>query len=381
MPRIATAASCAAILAASTLTPVVEAQQPPVARLQQVLDSMQAAGRGPGYTAAIVLRDGSVISLASGHADTALHQLMPPDARMLAGSVGKTFFAALALNLVAEGRLDLDAPVSRYLGDEPWFPRLPNANDITVRQLMQHTSGLVRYEFQPAFEHDLTAQPLKAWRPEEQLAYILDTKAPFAAGQGWEYSDTNYIVLAMIIEKVTGRTAYQEIDRRFLAPHQLTGTLPATSPALPGLVQGYAGPGNAFGGADAMVTDGRLAINPQFEWGGGGFVSTSSDLARWARLWYSGVAVPPAQLAEALKGVSAPMLGRGTQYGLGVIIHETPLGTAYGHSGFFPGYLTEMRYFPEGGFSVAVQANTSAQGAARPGQVLMRLAQVVKDGA
>ncbi len=381
MSPTSTVLSYAALLAGvSTAVPALAQQPATAARLQQVLDSIQAAGTAPGHTAAVVLADGTVITLASGQADTARREAMPRDARMLAGSVGKTFFAALALNLVAEGRLDLDAPISRYLGSEPWFSRLPNARDITVRQLLQHTSGLVRYEFEPAFTRDLTAAPLKAWKPEEQLAYILDTKAPFPAGQGWEYSDTNYIVLAMVLERVMGKTAYAEIERRFLKPHELRGTLPATSPRMPGLVQGYAGPGNPFGGTDAMITDGSLAINPQFEWAGGGYVSTSGDLARWARLWYTGVAVPQAQLAEAVKGVEAPMLGRGVTYGLGVIIRQTPLGVAYGHAGFFPGYMTEMRYFVDGGFAVAVQVNTSTQGVARPGQVAMRLAQVVKNG-
>ncbi len=381
MVRTAVVLTYAVLLAGVSAPSIGAAQQrPTAARLQQVLDSIQAASRAPGHTAAVVFEDGSVISLASGRADTARREPMPRDARMLAGSVGKTFFAALALNLVAEGRLDLDAPISRYLGTEPWFARLPNARDITVRQLMQHTSGLVRYEFEPAFERDLTADPLKVWQPEDQLRYIFDTKAPFPAGKGWEYSDTNYIVLAMILERVLGTTAYAEIDRRFLKPQGLGGTLPATSSRLPGLVQGNAGPGNPFGGVDAMITDGSFAINPQFEWAGGGFVSTSGDLARWARLWYTGVAVPSAQLAEAVKGVDAPMLGRGVTYGLGVIIRETPLGVAYGHAGFFPGYMTEMRYFVDGAFAVAVQVNTSAQGVARPGQVVMRLAEVVKNG-
>ena len=88
---------------------------------------------------------------------------------------------------------------------------------ITVRQLMNHTSGLVRYEFKEQFTKDLTANPDKVWRPEELVSYLLDEKAPFEAGKGWDYSDTNYIVLGMIIERVTGKKFYDEAQRRILS--------------------------------------------------------------------------------------------------------------------------------------------------------------------
>ena len=109
---------------------------------------------------------------------------MKPNDRMLAGSVGKTFAAATALQLVKEGKIGLDDRIEKYLGREPWFARLPNAKEITVRQLMNHTSGLVRYEFKDQFTKDLTANPEKVWKPAELIAYLLDEKPPFAAGQG-----------------------------------------------------------------------------------------------------------------------------------------------------------------------------------------------------
>src|SRR6185369_2154040 len=170
------------------------------------------------------------------------HRPMRPTDRMLQGSVGKTYVAAVAMQLVGEGKLDLDAKIERYLGREPWFGRLPNAHDITVRQLMRHTSGLVRYEFQPAATAALRANPFKEWAPEERLSYILDSKAPFAAGQGWEYSDTNYIVLGMIIERLLGEPYYAAVRKRVLEPLALRNTLPSDRRALPGVVVGYAGP-------------------------------------------------------------------------------------------------------------------------------------------
>ena len=327
--------------------------------LQLKLDEWHKAGSFPGATLGVVLANGESFGLAVGFSDRETKRPMMPTDRMLAGSVGKTFAAATALQLIKEGRIGLNDKIEKYLGRETWFSRLPNAKEITVRQLMNHTSGLVRYEFKEQFTKDLTANPEKSWKPAELVAYLLDEKPPFAAGEGWDYSDTNYIVLGMIIEKVTGRRFYEEANRRLLKPLKLTDTIPQDGPRLKGVVQGYAGPNNPFGGTDAMIVNGKFAINPQFEWTGGGYASTAQDLARWAKMIYEGKAFSPDLLPEVLKGVSAPMLGRETRYGLGVIIRKTTLGPSYGHSGFFPGYMTDMMYFPEHKVAVAIQVNTS----------------------
>jgi D-alanyl-D-alanine carboxypeptidase len=327
--------------------------------LQLKLDEWHKAGSFPGATLGVVLPNGESFSLAVGFSDRDTKTPMKPNDRMLAGSVGKTFAAATALQLVKEGKIGLDEKIEKYLGREPWFARLPNAKDITVRQLMNHTSGLVRYEFKEQFTKDLTANPEKIWKPAELVAYLFDEKPPFAAGKGWDYSDTNYIVLGMIIEKVTGRKFYDEANRRLLKPLKLTDTIPQDGPTLKGVVQGYAGANNPFGGTDAMIVSGKFAINPQFEWTGGGYVSTAHDLARWAKMFYEGQAFSPDLLPQVVDGVAAPMLGRETRYGLAAIIRKTAAGTSYGHSGFFPGYMTDMMYFPEHKIAVAVQVNTS----------------------
>ncbi len=240
--------------------------------LQLKLDEWHKAGSFPGATLGVVLANGESFGLAVGLSDREMKTPMKPKDRMLAGSVGKTFAAATALQLIKEGKIGLDERIEKYLGREPWFSRLPNAKDITVRQLMNHTSGLVRYEFKDQFTKDLTANPEKTWKPAELITYLLDEKPPFAAGQGWDYSDTNYIMLGMIIEKVTGRRFYDEANRRLLKPLKLTDTIPQDGLKLKGVVQGYAGQNNPFGGRDAMIHDGKFAINPQFEWTGGGLL-------------------------------------------------------------------------------------------------------------
>jgi D-alanyl-D-alanine carboxypeptidase len=349
------------------------------AKLQAKLDEWHSGGKFAGATLGVCLADGNCFALATGFADLETKRRMKPTDIMAAGSVGKTFALAVAMQLVKEGKINLDDKIEKYLGAEKWFARLPNARDITVRQLMNHTSGLVRYEFKDQFTKDLTANPDKVWKPEELVAYLLDEKAPFEAGLGWDYSDTNYIVLGMIIERVTGKKYYDEADSRVLKPLKFERTYPQDKREIKGLVQGYAGANNPFGGKDAVLENGRFIINPQFEWTGGGMVSNAEDLARWAKAMYEGKAFDAALLPEVLRGVSAPMLGRETKYGLGVIIRQTRVGQSYGHSGFFPGYMTDMMYFPEHKIAVAVQVNSSVpQNLGKPlGRVLTEAAEIV----
>ena len=351
-------------------------------QLRVKLEQWHKAGKFPGATIGVAMAGGDSFGMAVGVSDRAAKTSMKPNDRMLAGSVGKTYAAALAMQLIKEGKIDPDAKISIYLGRELWFKRLPNANEITVRQLMNHTSGLVRYEFKDQFTKDLTANPEKVWRPAELVSYLLDEKPPFEAGKGWDYSDTNYIVLGMIIEKVTGKKFYDEANRRVVKPLKLADTIPQDGPRIKGLIQGYAGANNPFGGKDAMITDGKFAINPQFEWTGGGWASTSENLARWAKLMYEGKAFDPSLVPVMLNGVPAK-LGRDAKYGLGVIIRPTAAGLTYGHSGFFPGYLTDMMYFPEQRFAVAVQVNTSVpQNLGKPvGRVLVEMAEIIKAAA
>ena len=350
-----------------------------VAIAQRMLDSLRAEQNLPGATMGIALPDGRTIALATGMADTARGERMRPDHRLLSGSVGKTYVAAVAMQLVSEGKLDLDAKVERYLGHLPWWPRVPNAHDITVRQVMNHTSGLVRYEFNPAVADVLKRDPYRVWTPEARLAVLLDTKAPFAAGQGWDYSDTNYIVLGMIIERLTGNAYYDEMRRRLLAPLGLTNTIPTDRPELPGVANGYAGKKNELGGYDASMVNGRFAVNPQFEWTGGGLASTSEDLARWGKALYEGRAFDPALLPRMLDGVPA-RLGPNTKYGLGVIIRPSPVGDTWGHSGFFPGYATELVYVPEAKVAVAVQVNVTDPYPRRLGSFAVAVARAVTAG-
>lgn len=318
-----------------------------------------AGDRVPGVQAAVVLPDGRLATLAHGIADRATGAPMPVDGRVLAGSTGKTFFAALALQLVREGRLDLDAKVAAWLGGEPWYARVPNAADITVRQLMSHRSGVMRYELTKEFLRALRERPEHRFTPVEEVAFVLDRAPRFAAGEGFDYSDTNYVLLGMILERVTGSACYAEIERRFLGPLRLADTVPGIGRRIARLVQGHAGENDPFAGRDRMLVDGELPFDAGFEGAGGGFASTAADLARWAYELYGGDVLAGLR-EQAVDGQPAPF-GPGARYGLGVMIERTGLGPAYGHSGFFPGWMTAMRYFPAVGVAAAVAVNSSAE--------------------
>jgi D-alanyl-D-alanine carboxypeptidase len=328
------------------------------ARVRARLEALHAAGSFPGATAGFVLPDGAAGAAAAGVADADAGTPLRPDDRMLAGSIGKTFAAALAVRLAAEGRLELDAPVARWLGSEPWFGRVPNARRITVRMLLNHTSGIEEHVQNAEFQAAIRADPDRVWRPEELVAYVLDRPALFPAGEGWSYADTNYILLGMVLERVAGAPFYAEADRRFVRPLGLAATGPSDRRVLPGLVTGHISPEfDPFGVGGRTLRDGRFVVNPQFEWTGGGYVSTARDLARWAKALYEGRAFPAAWVDTMLASVPA-RTGPGDRYGLGVQVKRTPVGVAYGHSGWFPGYLSEMMYFPAYGIAVAVQVNT-----------------------
>ena len=330
-------------------------------RVQLALDEWRASVNAPGASLGVVLKDGTAAGFVSGVSDRTAGTPMRVADLLMAGSTGKTFFAAVALQLIEAGRLDLNTPISKYLGDRPWFSRLPNASSITVKMLMTHTSGLVRYEMHPKFTADLRAQPDKRWTPEEEIAYLLDSKPPFAAGQGWDYSDTNYIVLGIILEQILGTALYDEVQRRFLGPLGLTRVQPTTSRRIAGLIPGYAGPRDPLGLPDEVLVGGQFVINPQFEWTGGGYATSAYDLARWGHALYTAKAISPAMRDRMIAEAVPAQLGPETKYGLGVIIRPaTPLGVVWGHSGFFPGYQTELINAPDLGLTVALQINSSA---------------------
>lgn len=278
----------------------------------------------PGATAAFVLPDGRSGRVAVGTVDPDHGEPMPLDARMPAGNVGKMFVAGVVLDLVGRGVLDLDAPVSRRLGDEPWFPRLPNAPDLTLRNLMNQASGVPDHRDQPGFREELRSStrpggdPDRFLTPVECIGHVLDLEPTSPAGKTFASNGTNDLLVGLVLENATGR-AYEDLVReRLLEPLDLTGTSPQR---------------------------------------GGGMVSTSHDLARYVHRLFRGTALDWDYRPDLLQGPELNEAHGPGRYGLAVFVRRGDLGPTLGHTGRYPGYDTAVTHVVDHGVTVAVQVN------------------------
>jgi D-alanyl-D-alanine carboxypeptidase len=334
------------------------------ARFQACTDSLLTRLGAPGITAAAVTSSGDILLAAAGFADVERKIAMSPQHRMLGGSTGKSIFAATALMLVRQGVLDLDAPLSRALGTREWFSRLPNAYGLTLRLLLSHSSGLPDHMGRPGLMDELKAivkrdGPDGYLRPEEGVAMILDQPPMGAPGERFFYSDTNYHMAGLAIEAVTGRDLYDIASELVLTPADMDQTEPAVRRGFAGLAMPYSGSPEAGFQRNADM-DGMLPYSPRMEWAGGGFVTSSRDLALFIHRYASGGAAGAAgdQVANPVRFSWGE--GHLAAYGLGLFLNETSLGRAIGHGGYYPGYRSQMTWYREHDLAVAWQVNASA---------------------
>lgn len=316
-------------------------------------------GSIPGASAALVLPDGKLVATVAGLASMDTREPLATDHRMLAGSTGKSLVAAAVLQLAQEGQFELNARAAALFEPIPdWLRALPNGEEFTVRHLLRHESGLPRYVFKPDFVGTLASEPERRWQPAELLAFVAEDRPLFAPGEGWAYADTNYIVLGMLIEKLTGSSYYEYARKSFIEPLRLDQTVATDAGKIPRMAQGHVVAGRAMRIPDRTLADGTFTYNVQFEWCGGGWASTPGDLARWAARFYGGEALEQDYSQELLEGVLAEGLGPGARYGVGAILRDTPAGRFVGHDGFMPGYLTTLAWFPDHGIAAALQINS-----------------------
>jgi D-alanyl-D-alanine carboxypeptidase len=381
-------ASIAVLLAAVACSPA-PAPAPPAdslaVRFQAELDRLRQANELPAMTAAYLLPDDEIPAVfASGTADRELGLPATVETRMLSGSTGKTFVAALALALQDEGKLDLDDPLQRWLGEEAWFARLPHGEATTVRMLLNHSSGLADHVYSEAFGAALThLAPDQTFAPADLIGFVLDSKPLFAPGQGYSYSDTNSILAGLVLERAGGAPFYEQIQHRFLYPLGLFLTGPSPGRIHAGLAQGYLSADRALAGLGETTLDGGVfRFDPGSEWTGGGLVTSPRDLARWASALYGGRAIGASAVEEMLASV-APGSGEDGRsgYGLGVYIWKGDHGLEYGHGGWFPGYCTSVAFYPEQGVAVSVQTNTDDLAGSDVHDLRRSLARLVLDGA
>ena len=315
--------------------------------LRQLLDQLVAAG-APG-AAALVRDDHAVKRAASGVADLRSGRRMRPGLNYRAGSITKPFVATVVLQLVAEGKLLLSDTVER------WLPGiLPYGGQVTIRQLLNHTSGVPENSLEPlVILYTSPGGRSRAWTPRELVALIADQPPDFSPGAAWSYSNTGYVLAGMIVEAATGRTLGRELTRRIIRPLRLRDTFfPVNRPDIPGPnPRGYSLPLDDEAGPLLDFT----VYNPSLAWGAGNLISDLGDLGRFFRALLGGRLLPPRLLAEMTTPVDTGVPGYG--YGLGLAVLQTPSERLIGHDGAIPGFLNNVWNTEDGRRQFGVMIN------------------------
>lgn len=321
----------------------------------------------PGVSLAIRARDGRHWEAVAGYADPKLKKPMTPATRLMSGSTGKTFCAALAMQLVEEGLLSLDRPVAPLFAAEPWFARLPNANAVTLRMLLQHSEGwpqfLDDFDFQWTYLTDSLSGRSTAYPPRRMLSFIAGERPLNAPGRAHHYSDLGYHLVGLCIEKALGRPYYDALQARILGRLATRDIIPSNRRDLPGLAAGYARGDlvSALAKVNGRSLDdqGRLRRDPSLEYTGGGLALTPRALAEFHTALADGRLVSAASYRTMIESSLPTGPGSDVRYGLGLFISDRPkLGRYVSHSGYYPGYTTNAAYFLDHGFAVALQQNT-----------------------
>jgi D-alanyl-D-alanine carboxypeptidase len=331
----------------SSATASRSAAPPETVQLREALDALVAAGV-PG--ALVLVRDGDrTIRLAAGYGNLARRTPMQSSDRFRIGSETKTFVATVVLQLVGERKLALADTVER------WLPGLvPGGGTISVRQLLNHTSGLFDYAEDKMVERQLD-NPMKVWAPRRLVA-IATAHAPlFSPGARWSYSNTGYILLGLIVEKASGKSLGAELRERIFAPLRLRATSLDTRPQIAGRhAHGY----TRY--RKSRLTD-ISVVSPSLFWAAGAIVSTADDLLRFHRALFRGRLLHPRLLA-AMK-TTVPVTPQ-QRYGLGLIVSRyVRCGVFFGHGGETFGYetFTDSRSDGKRDLVIAVNADSSVR--------------------
>jgi D-alanyl-D-alanine carboxypeptidase len=301
----------------------------------------------PGAIAAVRTPEGTWVSTL-GVANRASGKPMRADMHHRVGSFTKTFTATLLLKADAEGLLSLDDTIDQYIKG------VPNGDEITLRQMADMSSGIASYTLDEQFQKALFSNPRKPWKPEKMARIGIKDSPVFAPGKGWQYSNTNYIMLGLVLEQVTGKPIGKLYQKEIIEPLHLKETsFPNADPALPKPYDhGYTLQGQS---------NGKLADsshwNPSWAWSAGGIISTVEDELVYGRALGTGEGLlPPEQQAERLTSFLYGLKPNAPQraYGIGLVNQRGWLG----HTGELPGYNTSIYYNAKLHTTMVVEVNT-----------------------
>ncbi|MFD7611429.1 serine hydrolase domain-containing protein [Streptomyces sp. NPDC059828] len=326
----------------ATPTDSVRALDPGMTQqLDKAIDQVMRRTGVPGAIVGVWLPGKGDYVRAFGVADKSSGKAMTDDLRMRIGSETKTFTVTALLRLVDEGKLGLDDPVSDYMDG------VPNGEHITLRQLAEMRSGLFSYTDDPEFDKAFMADPDRVFTPQQLLDYAFRHPVGFQPGQKFQYSNTNTILLGLVIEKASGQSLREYLDRSVLGPAGLDHTLFPEGAEFPEPhAQGYTN--QTPDGKEANATD----WDPSWAWAAGAMISDLPDLRDWARIVATGTLLKPATQAQRLR--TLPTGFPGTGYGLGIFDNHGWLG----HNGSLPGYQSVTVYLPKSKAVLVILTNT-----------------------
>jgi D-alanyl-D-alanine carboxypeptidase len=328
------------------------------AHLLKAMDEYLAFSADPGVSVALRLADGTTFVEARGSVDLLTGAPMTPDSAFRVGSNTKPYITALVMHLVDEGLVTLDDPLSTYVTDYPAW------DAITIRQLLGMQSGIPDYMLTEAFMMVAVFSPEALTTPDYLLSFVKDLPLDFEPGTESLYTNTNYILVGLIIEEVTGLPAHEALQTLILDPLGLDATyLDVVDEPKAELSHGYldlAIVGFLFGlTAEAVnmipktwfmedyLVDATYLFPPMFAWTDGGLITTPGDAMEFMHALLTGAVVSAASLAEMQKTTLTPILGTPVDYGLGLSTSTGPFGTRWGHGGLNFGYEANTIYFPE----------------------------------
>ncbi|EEL70234.1 serine hydrolase domain-containing protein [Bacillus mycoides] len=296
--------------------------------------------------------NGKTSSYTAGVADLSTKKSIKSEYRFRIGSVTKTFTATTVLQLVGENRIQLDDPI------EKWLPGLIqgngyDGNQITIRQLLNHTSGIA--EYLKSKDADIMNSK-KTYTAEEIVKIGLSLPPDFSPGKGWLYSNTGYVILGMLIEKITGNSYAEEIEKRIIEPLDLSNTfLPGNSPVIPGKnhARGY------MKIDETSELKDMTYYNPSLANSAGDMISNADDLNKFFSFLLGGKLLKERELKEMLTTVPIEGKGVGDGYGLGIYETKLPNGVSvWGHGGAIPGFTTFVGGVMGGKHTLAVNINS-----------------------
>lgn len=324
-------------------------------RLDGAIEKVMAQAAVPGVIIGIRGPDGEYVR-AFGVADKKARAPMKTDFFHRIGSQTKTFTVTAVLMLADQGRLSLDDPIARFVDG------VPRGAEISIRQLAGMQSGLPNYSADPEFVRQLFADPRREFTPRELLDSAFAERASFAPGEGFEYCNTNTVLLGLVVEKVSGQSLADHIRVHISEPLGMASTTFPSDIAFPKPhAAGYTT--QTLDGHETTATD----WNPSWAWAAGSMISTLQDMRVWASALATGKLLTQQMQEQRLQTVGRDGKPAPHGYGLGLF----NAGGWIGHNGSLPGYQTVAVFLPEQQTSLVVFVNTDIQvGGADPGTML-----------